>query len=116
MKRFITIGSVVAVLGLFLMFVGCASYYRVRDPQTGNVYYTEKVDSVSGGAVKLMDARTGSLVTIQNSEVKEISSDEYKKGLAAPVSKPTPTPAAAPAAAPAAPAATEAPKSAPSGT
>ena len=138
MKRFIMIGSVLVVLGLFLLVTGCASYYKVRDPQTGNVYYTQKVDSMSGGAVKLKDARTGSLVTIQNSEVKEISSSEYKAGLVAPVSKPTPTAAAvaapvsaptttpaakAPAAAPAAgataapaPASTEAPSSAPSGT
>ena len=122
MKRFITIGLVLVVLGSLLLVIGCASYYKVKDPQTGSVYYTEKVDSLSGGAVKLMDARTGSLVTIQNSEVKQISSDEYKAGLAAPVSKPTPTPVTAPVSAPtatpaAAPApASAAPSSAPSGT
>jgi len=126
MKRFIDNGLVAAVLGLFLLVAGCASYYKVRDPQSGNVYYTQKVDYVSGGAVRMMDARTGSMVTIQNSEVKEISSDEYKAGLAAPAAKPTPagapaapaaapTPATAPAAVPA-PTATEAPNSAPSGT
>jgi hypothetical protein len=49
--------------------------------------------------VKLNDGKTGSVVTIQNSDVKEISKKEYKEGLAAPVSKPAP--AAAPAAAPA---------------
>jgi cytochrome c oxidase subunit 2 len=54
--------------------------------------------------VKLTDTRTGSVVTIQNSEVKKISKKEYKEGLAAPVSK------AAPAAAPAAPAAAPAAK------
>ena len=122
MKRFITIGLVLVVLGSLLLVIGCASYYKVKDPQTGSVYYTEKVDSLSGGAVKLMDARTGSLVTIQNSEVKQISSDEYKAGLAAPVSKPTPTPVTAPVTAPTAtPAAppapaSAAPSSAPSGT
>ena len=111
--------AVIAALGLVLI-TGCATYYKVKDPQTGNVYYTEKVDYISGGAVRMFDARTGSMVTIQNSEVKEIGSDEFQKGLAAPMSKPTqtapaPAPATAPAAAPA-PATTEAPKSAPSGT
>jgi hypothetical protein len=103
MKRFIMNGCFVVVLGLVLLVAGCASYYKVRDPQTGDVYYTEKIDNLRGGAVKLKDARTGNIVTIQNSEVKEINSDEYKAGLAAPV--------AAPASAP-----TEAPRSAPSGT
>jgi hypothetical protein len=72
----------------------------VTDPQTGKEFYTEKIDTLAGGAVKVMDARTGSIVTLQNSQVKEISEKEYKAGLAAPVSKPTPTPAAAPATAP----------------
>jgi hypothetical protein len=116
MKRFIAIGWFVGVLGLVFLVAGCASYYRVTDTQSGNVYYTKKVDTVKGGggAVKLNDGKTGSVVTIQNSDVKEISKKEYKEGLAAPVSKaapaaaPAPAPAAAPAekpaAAPAAPA------------
>jgi len=94
----------------------------VTDPQTGKEFYTEKIDTLAGGAVKVMDARTGSIVTLQNSQVKEISEKEYKAGLAAPVSKPTPTPAAvvapaaaAPAAAPAPAPATE-PTSQPTGT
>jgi hypothetical protein len=110
MKRFIAIGWFVGVLGLVLVVTGCASYYRVTDTQSGNVYYTNKVDTVKGGggAVKLEDTRSGSMVTLQNSEVKEISKKEYKEGLAAPVSKaapaaaPAPKPATAPAAAPAA--------------
>ncbi len=127
MKRFIAKGCFVVVLGLVLLVTGCASYYKVTDPQSGKVYYTEDIDNVKGGAVKMKDARTGSMVTLQNSEVKEISSDEYKAGLAAPVTQPTPAaaPASAPPAAPAAPAAepaaaapapAEAPSSAPSGT
>jgi hypothetical protein len=109
MKRFIAIGCFVGVLGLVLVVTGCASYYRVTDTQSGNVYYTKKVDTVKGGggAVKLEDTRSGSMVTLQNSEVKEISKKEYKEGLAAPVSKAAPAaaPAPKPAAAPAEPAA-----------
>ncbi len=119
MKRFIAKSWFAVVLGVVLLVTGCASYYKVTDPQSGKVYYTEDIDNVRGGAVKLKDARTGSMVTIQNSEVKEISSDEYKAGLAAPVTPPAPAAApAAPAAEPAAaaPAPAEAPSSAPSGT
>jgi hypothetical protein len=76
----------------------------VTDPHSGTAYFTEKVDTLAGtGAVKVKDARTGSLVTLQSSEVKEISEKEYKAGLAAPVSKPAPAPtplAEPPAAAP----------------
>jgi len=121
MKRLIAIGCFVGVLALVLVFTGCASYYRVTDTQSGNVYYTKKVDTVKGGggAVKLNDGKTGSVVTLQNSDVKEISKKEYKEGLAAPVSKaapaaaPAPAPAAAPAEKPAA--APAAPPAAPTG-
>ncbi len=131
MKRHMRYGWLVVSLCVGLIVIGCASYYKVTDPQSGKEYYTEKVDTLAGGAVKVMDTRTGSIVTLQNSQVKEISEKEYKAGLAAPVSKPTPTaaPAAvvaptvapapaeapAPAAAPA-PAPTAEPSSAPSGT
>lgn len=115
MKRSFKYGWLVVGLCVSLLVVGCASYYKVTDPQSGNAYYTEEIDNVRGGAVKLKDARSGSIVTLQNSEVKEISSDEYKAGLAAPMSKPMPAPAAAPAPAPAPTPAAE-PSSAPSGT
>ena len=92
MKRYMRYGWLVVGLCVGLLVVGCAPpYYKVTDPQSGKEYYTEKVDTLSGGAVKVMDARTNSVVTLQNSQVKEISEKEYKAGLAAPVSKPTPT-------------------------
>ncbi len=78
-----------------LVVAGCASYYKITDPQSGKVYYSEDVETMSGGAVKVKDARTGSTVTLQNSEVKEIDSAEYKAGLAAP-QQPAPAPAPAP--------------------
>ena len=48
---------------------GCTSYYKVTDPHTGRVYYTEKLKEEQGGAVELKDAHTGVAVTIQNSSV-----------------------------------------------
>ena len=88
MKRFIANGWFIVVFGWVLLASGCASYYKVTDPQSGRVYYTDKIDSDKGGVVKLKDARSKSTVTLQSSEVKEISSSEYKEGLAAPESKP----------------------------
>jgi len=116
MKLSLRYGWLVVSLCVGVLVVGCASYYKVTDSQTGKEYYTQEIDNVKGGAVKLKDARSGSTVTIQNSEVKEISKDEYKAGLAAPVSKPAPAeaPAPAPTAAPSvAPAPTPAPAAVP---
>jgi hypothetical protein len=66
------------VLGLLLLS-GCTSYWMVTDTATKNVYYTEEVQqSRSTGAVKFIDAKTGNAVNVQNSEVKEITQDEFK--------------------------------------
>ena len=65
------------VLGL-LFLAGCGGYWMVTDPSSKNVYYTEKVEqSKSSGAVKFIDAKTGNAVNLQNSEVKEITKDEF---------------------------------------
>ncbi len=81
------------------LLAGCfGSYYTVRDPGSGRVYYTTEVDN-AGNAVKFKDAKTGSAVTLQNSEVKEISEDEFAKGSTAPAAAPA-TPAAATPASP----------------
>ncbi len=103
MKCSVRSGAIITGLCIGLLIGGCASYYRVTDPESGKVYFTQDVDTISGGAVKLKDARTGGIVTIQNSEVKEISKHEYIEGLT--------VPAATPATAPAPPPSTE-----PSGT
>jgi hypothetical protein len=68
--------------GLALAVAGCSSHYRVTDPASGKTYYTTKInDAGRAGAVKIKDDRTGSTVTLQSSEVKEISADEYEAGL-----------------------------------
>ncbi len=81
--------------GLIAVAAGCASYYKVTDPASGKAYYTTKVNEAGqAGAVKFEDEKTGSTVTLQSSEVKEISSDEFKAGLssaATPESKPSPS-------------------------
>lgn len=71
-----------AVFVLTMAVTGCSSYYRVTDPASGKTYYTTKIDNAGrAGAVKIKDEKTGSVVTLQSSEVKEISSDEYEAAL-----------------------------------
>jgi len=71
---------------LTMPLAGCfGSYYMVRDPASGTQYYTTDVDKAGmSGAIKFKDAKSGSEVTLQSSEVKEISKDDYKKGVTPP--------------------------------
>ena len=93
--------------GLAMLVAGCSSdhYYRVTNLTTGNEYYTTKIEEAGkGGAVKIKDDKTGSMVTLQSHDVKEISENEYRAALTS--AKPAPvqpaaiqpaTPQAAPA-------------------
>jgi hypothetical protein len=70
--------------GLTAIAAGCTSYYRVTDPASGKSYYTTEIsESGRAGAVKIKDAKSGGTITLQSSEVKEISEDEYKAGISA---------------------------------
>ena len=63
---------------------GCARYYQVSDPRTGQMYYTDQLNSDKTGAVNFLDGRTGSRVTLQNSEVRQIPYDVYNASLITP--------------------------------
>ncbi len=106
MKRILGSGLAL-VLGASLA-CGHTNYYMVKDPGTGKTYYTQKINKEGNGAITLTDAKTASTVTIQNSEVTEISEQSYEQGIKAPVTPPAPAPVApapvAPAPAPVAPA------------
>ena len=70
----------IVLLSMFMMIAltSCGTYYMVKDPTSEKVYYTEKVNE-SGAAIKFKDTITGSEVTIQNSEVKEISKEYFQE-------------------------------------
>ena len=68
----------VLVSGMVLIVAGCSHYYRVTDPGSGKSYYTQDIHEGRGGAVKIKDDRTRSTVTLQSSEVREISAEEYE--------------------------------------
>jgi hypothetical protein len=82
MRTYIMTG--VIICGLTVAVAGCTSHYRVTDPASGKTYYTTKINEAGrAGAVKIKDEKTGSTVTLQSSEVKEISAEEYEAGLKA---------------------------------
>jgi hypothetical protein len=100
-------GEKVARIGLIVLVtfslaaVGCGkSYYIVNDPFTGKTYYTKDVDRFNSGNVSFKDEKTGKKVSIQNSEIQEVTSTEYQKALdsTAPPAVPAPKPAPAPVA------------------
>ena len=67
-----------ALTALTLGLVGCSStYYLVKDPQSGTEYYTTEVKR-SGDKVSFKDARSMSQVSLSNSEVMEITADQFR--------------------------------------
>jgi uncharacterized protein YceK len=77
LRRFIIM--IVCVLTLSIAGCGSIYYYKITDPSTGNAYYSQKVEKQKqGGSVSFTDAKSGNMVTLQNSEIAEISKDEYK--------------------------------------
>jgi hypothetical protein len=65
----------------FTVFLaGCANYYKVTDPASGKVFYTEDVKR-NGSAVEFKDGQNGSVVTLQNSSVQEIDKQAYETGV-----------------------------------
>ncbi len=73
--------STVAVLLALAVLSGCASYYRVLEPQSGRTYYTREIDRNRGGSIQFEDANSGSEVTLQSSEILEIEKDEYRANI-----------------------------------
>jgi hypothetical protein len=68
------------VLILFLISLsGCTRYYRVIDPASGKTYNTTKIDRSRRGFVKFEDAKSGSEVTLQSSEIRKISKYEFDR-------------------------------------
>ena len=80
-----SVAKLIGAAALALCLSGCWNYYMVRDPAGRTDYYTTDIDSAGmSGAIKFKDARSGALVTLQSSEVKEISKDEFAKATAEP--------------------------------
>ena len=65
-----------AFLSLALI-TGGATYYKIHDPTTGIDYYTTEYDVEEGGGVSFRNDKTGSQVTLQNSEISEVNEGTY---------------------------------------
>ena len=76
----------ILAIGLMCAFVllvtGCGTYYKVTDPSSSKIYYTTKIDKERRGSVEFKDANSGSTVTLQNSEITEVSKEEFKANTA----------------------------------
>jgi hypothetical protein len=84
------------------LLAGCGSggYYMVRDPgSAAPPYYTTSI-STSGSALVFKDAKNGNAVTLQNTEVKRISKEEFAQGMAAGAGATSPAVVVVPAAPP----------------
>ena len=77
-----------SVAAMLVLAAGCTHYYRVSDPAGTRLYYTTDIDRTDAGAIKIRDEKTGADVTLQSSEVKEISRDEYEAALKGQAPKP----------------------------
>jgi expansin (peptidoglycan-binding protein) len=74
--RIMALGMLCGMAG---MLAGCGGgYYRVNDPAGTKEYYTTDIDKTKAGAISFKDEKSGSVVTLQSSEVKEISEDEFE--------------------------------------
>ncbi len=67
--------------GTIALLAGCATYYKVNDPAGSKLYYTTEIDKTKAGAITFKDEKSGSTVTLQSSEVKEISEEEFNAAL-----------------------------------
>ena len=72
----------VAVVLAVALFTGCTKYYEVKDPGSGKSYYSTRVTQRQSGSVVLVDAKTGAKVTLQGSEVTQISKERFKEAMA----------------------------------
>ncbi|HEX7226167.1 MAG TPA: hypothetical protein VF353_00215 [Candidatus Binatia bacterium] len=70
-----------AGLLMLLFAAGCTTYYRVTDQSTRRSYYTTDIDRTESGAVRFYDEKSRASVTLQSSEIVEISKEAFSSGI-----------------------------------
>ena len=82
--------------GMAGLLGGCGGdYYRVNDPAGDKLYYTTDIDRTKTGVITFKDKKSGSKVSLQSSEVKQISKEEFEAGVKGLVAVPAPVEAPA---------------------
>ncbi len=71
-----------------VLVAGCTTYYKVQDPAGDRAYYTTDIDEKRAGSISFKDEKSGSKVTLQSSEVKEISKEEFEAAVKSPAAAP----------------------------
>ena len=66
---------------MLLFATGCTTYYRITDQSTRRAYYSTDFDRTDSGAVQFYDAKSRANVTLQSSEIIEISRDAFDSGI-----------------------------------
>ena len=65
--------------GMAGLLAGCGgNYYKVNDTAGDRLYYTTEIEKSRAGAITFKDKKSGSKVTLQSSEVKDISEEEFE--------------------------------------
>jgi hypothetical protein len=70
-----------ACLLMLLFAAGCTTYYRVTDQSSRRSYYTTDIDRTESGAVRFYDEKSRASVTLQSSEIVEISKETFNSGI-----------------------------------
>ncbi len=72
-----------ALIGLLLFALpGCTQYYRVTEPKSGKVYYTNSWDAGRyswTGTARFKDMATGKEVTLQDTEIEKVTKEEAER-------------------------------------
>jgi hypothetical protein len=79
MKRMFVLYTLACAVAFALS--GCASYYKIMDPASGKVYYTEKIAEKGNGVIQFKDEASKAHVTLPQSEVMKITEDQYKANI-----------------------------------
>ena len=66
---------------MLLLAAGCTTYYRVTDQSTRKDYYTSDIERTNSGAVRFYDVKSRANVTLQSSEIVEISKGDFDSGI-----------------------------------
>jgi len=70
------------LLVLVCVVTGCTQYYRVTEPKSGKVYYTNSWMAgrwTGSGSAHFIDIGSGKEVTLQDTEVEKVSKEEAER-------------------------------------